>query len=182
MKVEKLEQTVKVPEGVTVSIESNNVTVKGEKGEFSRRFADPRVEINMADNNVIVLAKNATKREKKRIFTYVVHIKNMINGVKDGHVYKLKICSGHFPMNVEATENQVSVKNFLGEKIPRVLKIKEGATVKIEGTEIVVESIDKEKAGQTAADIEKLTRIKGRDLRIFQDGIYIIEKSGKVIQ
>jgi len=181
MKVEKLEKAVKVPEGVTVSVESNNVTVKGEKGEFSRRFADPRVEINMAENSVIVLAKNATKREKKRIFTYAVHIKNMIKGVKEGHVYKLKICSGHFPMNVENAGDKFSVKNFLGEKIPRILKIREGTTVKVEGTEIIVESIDKEKAGQTAANIEKLTRVRGRDLRIFQDGIYIIEKSGKVL-
>ena len=62
------------------------------------------------------------------------------------------------------------------------LEIKEGAEVKIEGDIITVESCSKETAGQTAADIEKLTKITNRDLRIFQDGIYITEKDGKPIR
>ncbi len=182
MKIEKLEQVVEVPEGTTASVANNGVAIKGKKGEMHRKFSDPKVEINMAGKNIALHAKNATRREKKRIFSYVVHIKNMIKGVNEGHLYKLKICSGHFPMNVSISGEQFSVKNFLGEKIPRVLKIKKGAAVKVEGTDVTVESVDKEIAGQTAADIEKLTTIKGRDLRIFQDGIYIVEKSGKAIE
>ena len=79
-------------------------------------------------------------------------------------------------------KNEIVIKNFLGEKVPRVLKIKEGAKVKIDGEIVLVESCDKEIAGQVAADIEKLTVIKNRDNRIFQDGIHIINKSGKQIE
>ncbi|MBU0536356.1 MAG: 50S ribosomal protein L6, partial [Nanoarchaeota archaeon] len=130
------------------------------------------------DNVLIIKAKNACKKEKTVMGTFRAHIKNMIKGVNEGHIYKLKICSGHFPMNVAMSGKDFSVSNFLGEKTPRKMIIKEGAKIKIEGEHIIVESTNKEIAGQTAANIETLTKIKGRDKRIFQDGIYIIEKDG----
>ncbi|HLC99276.1 MAG TPA: 50S ribosomal protein L6, partial [Candidatus Nanoarchaeia archaeon] len=82
-------------------------------------------------------------------------------------------------MNVSVSGNEFNVANFLGEKTPRKLKIKDGVKVKVEGEFVVVEGIRKEDAGQVAANIEILTKVKGRDRRIFQDGIYIIEKDGK---
>jgi large subunit ribosomal protein L6 len=85
-------------------------------------------------------------------------------------------------MNVAVSGDKLSVKNFLGEKIPRVAKILPGVTVKVEGDIIDIESTDKEAAGQTAANFEQLTRITNRDLRIFQDGIYITVKDGKEIK
>jgi large subunit ribosomal protein L6 len=103
----------------------------------------------------------------------------MIKGVQEGFTYKLKICSGHFPMSVALKGNTFEIKNFIGEKVPRTLKIKQGADVKIEGDQITVHATDKELAGTTAGAIEKLTRRPGFDKRIFQDGIYITEKDGK---
>lgn len=85
-------------------------------------------------------------------------------------------------MTVAVSKNELVVKNFLGEKVPRIIKLKENVTVKIEGEHIKIESPDKELAGQCAADIEKLTRRPGFDTRIFQDGIYIINKAGKDIK
>ena len=84
-------------------------------------------------------------------------------------------------MNVGISNKKFAVKNFLGEKTPRELNIKEEVNIKIEGEIIIVEGIDKEKVSQTAANIEKLTFIKQKDRRIFQDGIYIINKDGKDI-
>ena len=82
-------------------------------------------------------------------------------------------------MNVSLKGDVLEIKNFIGEKVPRTLKIRPGASVKINGDEIVVEAINKEIAGQTAGSIEKLTKRPGFDKRIFQDGIYIVEKDGK---
>ena len=56
-----------------------------------------------------------------------------------------------------------------------------GVDIKIDKAEISVSSVDKELAGQAAANFEILTKIRGRDKRIFQDGIYIINKAGKEI-
>lgn len=172
---------VALAEGVTCTIENNMVVMKAEKGEVKRSFLNPRVSINQKDGKIVLESKNATKKEKMIHNTYRAHLNNMMKGAKEGHVYKLKICSGHFPMNVSLNGNEITIKNFIGEKVPRVLKFKEGVDVKLDGTEITVTSVDKELAGQTAAEIEKLTRIKGKDLRIFQDGIYIINKDGKDI-
>ena len=179
MRIPNLEQNVQIPEKVEVSVEGKTIKVKGPKGEVQKSFNFPNVKASVKDNMVTINAKNATRREKTQLGTMKSHITNMIKGVTEGHVYKLKICSGHFPMNVSMSGDTFVIKNFLGEKVPRTLKIKQGANVKLEGTDVVVESADIETAGQVAADIEQLTRITNRDIRIFQDGIYIIEKSKK---
>ena len=179
MKVKLMKTEIEIPEGVTCDVQDKTVTTKGTKGEVVRLFNHPKVGIKMADNKLVLESNDATKREKTMHNTFRAHLKNMFKGAVEGHTYKLKICSGHFPMNASVNNNEFVIKNFLGEKVPRVLKIKEGAEVKIEGEIIIVTSLSKETAGQVAADIESLTRIKGRDLRIFQDGIYITEKDGK---
>ena len=180
MKVKDYVEEVEVS-GTDVKVDSGLITVKGEKGEVSRDFRHPKINVEIKEDKVSFKAKNATKREKKMIGTFKAHLRNLLKGAKEGHMYKLKICSGHFPMNVSLNGNIFSVKNFLGEKTPRTVKIKEGVSVKINGDIVEVESVSKELAGQTAADIEQLTRITDRDVNKFQDGIYIIYKDGKEI-
>ena len=182
MKVELMKQEVPIPEGVDVKVEERLVTIKGPKGENQRKFFGGKVEVTKEGNNVVISAKQATKREKTMIGTFTSHVRNMVKGTQEPFVYTLKICSGHFPMNVAVNGNQLVVKNFLGEKHPRTMDIIEGSTIKVQGQEITVESTDKEKAGQCAARIEILMKVKGRDRRIFQDGIYITNKAGKAIE
>ncbi len=180
MKIAEMVQELEIPEGVEVNVENNGVAVKGEKGELQRNFVSKKITFSKSDNKVILSAKNATKREKTMMNTFKAHVKNMFKGVIEGHKYELKICSGHFPMNVALKGDELSIKNFLGEKVPRVMKIQPDVKVKIDGEKIVVEGIDIEKCGQCAANIEKTTRITNRDRRIFQDGIWITSKPGKV--
>ncbi len=179
MKIKLMKTEIVIPDGITSTIDNNLVTIKGSKGEVQRSFLHPRVVFKLEGDKIILESKDASKREKTMHNTFRAHLKNMFKGAAEGHIYKLKICSGHFPMNVAVNNGEFVIKNFLGEKVPRVLKIKEGADVKLEGDQITVTSGNKETAGQVAADIEKLTTIKGRDLRIFQDGIYITDKDGK---
>lgn len=179
MKAEKITDAIELPEGVSAEIVKGIFKIKGPKGEIERKLLNPKIRTSLKDNKIFFEAKKPTKREKTLIGTFKAHIRNMIKGTKEGHIYKLRICSGHFPMNASISGDDFIVKNFFGEKIPRILKIKKGAEVKIDGNEVIVQSLDKDIAGQVAADIETLTKIKNRDLRIFQDGIYIIEKSSK---
>lgn len=175
-----LRETVDLPEGVSATSDNGIITVKGPKGEVVKAMKHPKVKIEV-DGHVIFSAEKATKREKTQIFTYRAHLRNMIAGVQEPYVYKVKICSGHFPMNVAINNGELQVKNFLGEKVPRVVKLKQGGDVKIDGEIITITSCDKEIAGQIAADFEQLTRVTNRDRRIFQDGLYIIEKAGNPI-
>tara|TARA_Y100000031_G_C8244201_1_gene397225 strand:- start:1936 stop:2490 length:555 start_codon:yes stop_codon:yes gene_type:complete len=179
MKQPLLETKISLTEGVEASMDASVLVVKGPKGEVKRDFFSPTIKLLVKDGEIIVSAINATKREKKLLNTFVAHVKNMQNGVLEGVVYELKICAGHFPMTVTVKDNTLVVKNFIGEAVNRVLKIRDGVSVKVDGEQIIVEGVEKELVGQTAADIELLCRRPGFDKRIFQDGIYIITKNGK---
>ena len=174
-----LSQEIEIPKEVEANIEENKLIVKGPEGENSREFNVGKINFEKKDNKIILSHEKATKKEKKIINTTIAHIKNMIKGVQEKFEYKLKICSSHFPMTVKIEENKVIIKNFLGEKIDRKTKIPEGAEVKIEKDIITIISTDKEIAGQAAANFENITKIRNKDIRIFQDGIYIINKAGR---
>ena len=168
-------------EGIAVQVDGARLTVNGPKGESTRDFVHPKVTIALENNKIVLRAKQGTRREKTIIGSYESHIKNMLKGAENLHTYKLKICSGHFPMNVSLSGQEVTIKNFLGEAVPRKVSFSPEAQVKINGDIIEVTSPNKEVAGQTAAKIETLCRITDRDRRIFQDGCYIIHKAGKDI-
>jgi len=173
---------IEIPEGITVQIDGVIAKVKGKAGEVSKKLFNPNVRISKEDNKIVIKALKPTKRETKLVKTFRAHIKNMLKSANEGCKYMLKICSGHFPMSVSVKGDEFIVKNFFGEKIPRILKIKQGADVKVEGDLVTVESPDKEIASQVAADIEQLTRRTKYDTRIFQDGIWIVMKDGKEIK
>lgn len=178
---ENLVEEIELPRDVTARLEEKTVKIKGAKGEVERNFSHPEIMILLKDNKIILSAKHSTKKVKKILYSLAAHLKNMIKGVQTPYVYKLSICSGHFPMNVSVSGEEVVVKNFLGETVPRKIKLLKDAVVKVSGSEIEVSSPDKEVAGQMAARIENLCRVTKRDLRIFQDGCYIIHKAGKDI-
>jgi len=178
---EELFQKIEIPEEVEVNIDGDILNVKGKEGKVKRTFNINNLIFEKKNNEIIIGSKNATKKEKKLMNTIVAHIKNMIRGVQQKFEYKLKVCFSHFPITVEINENEVVIKNFLGERIPRKLKILENVDVKVDREIITVSSISKESAGQTAANFETATRIRNKDKRIFQDGIFIINKSGKEI-
>lgn len=174
-------EKIVIREGVTVEIVGAMIKVKGPKGENERVFAHPKIEISKDDKNVILTSKKPTKREKTMLYSFKAHINNLIEGASSGFTYKLKICSSHFPMSVSVEKDEVVIKNFLGEKIPRRALIMPGVEVKVDGSMIIVEGIDKEKTSVTAARIEQATRITNRDRRIFQDGCFLVEKAGEPI-
>ncbi|MFH1591540.1 MAG: 50S ribosomal protein L6 [archaeon] len=177
-----LTQKMAIPEGVTASVGADNlVEIKGKAGEVKRIFKDARIQVRLEGNEIVLTSAQATKREKMRLNTYRAHILNMMRGVIENHVYALKVCSGHFPMNVALQGDKLSVKNFIGEKIARTLKIHKDAKVTVDGDIIGVTSASKEVAGMVAGAIERLCKRPGFDKRIFQDGIYITKKDGKSI-
>lgn len=180
----KIEKKIEVPDNVEVNIERNKVRVKGPLGELERSFKlKENIYLKKENKGIVVGCEKATKKEKKLINTTAAHIKNMIKGVVEGFEYKLQICFSHFPISVEFDKEKglFLIKNFLGENKERVAKILPGVDVEIRNDIVIVKGIDKEKVGQSAANIENATRIKEKDRRVYQDGIWIIEKAGKKI-
>ncbi len=168
---------IEIPEGVEVSIDGKVVTVKGPKGEVRRDFSFARnVRIYLSNNAVVVESFFARRKQRALTYSIAAHIRNMIKGVTEGYRYKLKIIYSHFPVSVKVQGDKVLIENFLGEKAPRVAKIVGNVKVKVEKRDIIVEGVDIEEVGQTAANIEQATKIRGFDRRVFVDGIYIYEK------
>ncbi len=186
-----LERVIEIPEGVEVVVNGNEFSVKGNGNELIRSFDLGRVEAVIApagvpaeagkNSKIILTAKGATRRESKMIGTTWAHLKNIIKGMNEEFIYELEVCTVHFPMNVKMDGDRIIIKSFLGETTERVAKILPSVKVDIKGNKITVSSYNLEAAGQTAANLEKATRLTGRDRRIFQDGIFITAKPGRVI-
>ena len=177
----EIKAEIEIPEGINFKIEDKFIKLSNDKGELLRKITRQNIIAKAEGNKITFNVQKANNNDQKIINTLLSHIKNMIKGLQEGFEYKLKICSSHFPMNVKLKNDEFSVVNFLGEKHPRKLKINPDVDVKIEGNDVTVKSMDIEKAGQVAGRIEKLTRVTGRDTRIFQDGIYITHKAGKSV-
>jgi large subunit ribosomal protein L6 len=182
MKADKMVYKLEIPDKVQLDINNGLFTVKGPKGEVKKKFVFPKVQIAKEGNEVIFNVSKPTKREKATIFSTEAHLKNMFKGVTESSIYKLKICSGHFPMKVTLKGNVLEVKNFMGETVPRTLTLKPGVVVEVKEPEITVTSPDKELSGQTAAAIEQICRRANFDRRIFQDGIYITMKDSVEVE
>lgn len=177
--ISEMKEQIKIPEGVTAKLENNSLTIKSEKGEISRIFTHPKIKIKLDNNILEISSKNVRRKEKALVKTFVAHVKNMIKGVTKGYEYHMKTVFSHFPIKTSVEENKFVIQNFLGERSPRKADILEGVTVEAKGEDIKVTGIDKEKVGQTVANIERATRVKNRDIRVFQDGVYLLGKGGK---
>ena len=174
-------QEIEIPEGIEANIEDRTLTVKGPEGENKRTFNTHNLIFEIKDNKILIGNKLATKREKKMTNTITAHIKNMIKGVQEKFEYTLKVVFSHFPITVDVQGNEAIIKNFLGEKVNRKAKIPEGAEVEVKKDIITIKSKNKEIAGQASANLERATHVRLRDRRIFQDGIYLIDKAGREI-
>ncbi|NLA39552.1 MAG: 50S ribosomal protein L6 [Methanomicrobiales archaeon] len=168
---------VEIPPDVDVTLEESVLTVSGPKGTMVRNMRFPQIDLVLEDGEIII----STVSDKKRLLamsgTLEAHAKSMIRGVTEGYEYRMKAVYSHFPIQLKLQGNRLVISNFLGEKQPRVAKILEGVTVRLGSDEVILTGIDRERVGNTAANIEHATRITKRDPRVFQDGIYITERA-----
>jgi len=176
----KLEYEIQIPEAVNITVENGSiVTVKGEMGELSRDYTHTRIRVEK-DGDLIRLETLFPRRnEKALIGTVRAHINNDIMGVQYGYRYYLKIVFSHFPIRVNPEGDKVKIENLYGGRKPRYAQILDGVKVKVDGDDVIVEGIDKEAVGQTAANIQELTRQRGKrrqSPKTFMDGLFIFEK------
>jgi large subunit ribosomal protein L6 len=178
---EDIEKIMEIPAEMNVKLEGNLLTISAKGKEAKKTFALKGVDMKLEGKKIRIWADKATKRELKLIETAGAHINNMVNGLNEDYVNKLEICNVHFPMTVKVEGEKLIIKTFLGESTPRMAKLLPNVKVEVKGNEIIVSSHDREAAGQTAANIEEATRIRKRDRRVFQDGIFLVERCGRRI-
>ena len=177
---DSLYEEIEIPGGVSAEIVDDVLVVKKDDKEIKRKLVS-LLDIEVKGNKIIITAERNRKLEKKLFGTFKAHINNMIKGLSEGFEYKLRVSNVHFPMNVsfDSNSNKFTIKNFLGEKKDRIIDTIPDVDVKVNGEDVIVSSHDIEKAGQVATNIEKGAKVKGKDRRIYQDGIFIIQKPGR---
>ncbi len=177
MVIPELRREFDIPEGVEATLQSDGLTISGPKGTLSRAIADKDIQITIEGSKIVLLIHFPSTRKAAMFGMQASVIRNMIDGCTRGFQSRLKVISSHFPITTEVREGVVLINNFLGERYPRKAKIYDGVEVTVEGEFVTVRGSDRDCVAQTAANIEQATIVRNRDRRIFQDGIYLIEKT-----
>ena len=171
-----VENTIEVPDEVTLNLTGRKVTVSGERGQVIRDFSHTRLDMEHDGKALRIWAVNPRKREASLVKTISAHVNNMIKGVTQGFTYKLKIVFVHFPMTVRVQGRKLVIANFIGERKDREAKILGDVKVTVDREDVTVEGVDIEEVAQTAANIQRACKIRRKDLRKFLDGIYVYSK------
>ena len=170
---------IELPDDVSAEVDGLALSVEGPNGRVERRLWYPDVTVAVEDAVVTIESDAEDAKTTATMGTFESHVENMIHGVTEGWEYEMKALYAHFPMQVRSEGDEVVIENFLGERAPRRTTVHGETEVEVSGEDIVLRGPDKEAVGQTAADIEQLTRVTDKDTRVFQDGVYITRKPGK---
>jgi large subunit ribosomal protein L6 len=168
-----------IPEGVSCEYKDNIFTCSKGSNSLSKELILWKINFEIKDQKILLSAKG-NKNELKYIKSTIAHIKNLFKGLDNKFTYRLEACNVHFPMTLKVEGSNLMINNFLGEKVPRKARIMPGVEIELKGQKITLTSADIGAAGETATNIEKATKVKNRDRRIFQDGIFITEKPGDI--
>ena len=173
-----VEASIEIPSTLNISIKNKIIRVTGPNGTLTRDFKFARaISMETGDNSVHLFVHQPRKKEKSLLNTIRSHINNLMKGAEANFIYKMKVVYAHFPMTVQVKDNLVHIENFIGERNIRKAKIRGSKTkVTVDGDDIIIESPYIEDVGQTAANIRQVTKIKKKDPRVFQDGIYTYYK------
>jgi large subunit ribosomal protein L6 len=167
---------VPVPQGVTVNVEGQTVSVKGPKGELQTSLVQ-HVCVALEDNNVVVKPRNNSKLARSAWGMCRTLVANLMVGVTEGFTKTLEINGVGYRAAVQGK----GLKLNLGYSHDVVYDIPEGIDVKTpKPTEIVISGIDKQQVGQVAAEIREWRKpepYKGKGIKYA--GEYIFRKEGK---
>jgi len=180
LKTEELD----IPEGVDITVKARIITVKGPRGTLTKnvRHIDMDIRLLKSKTSKVTLAVwQGGRKHVACLRTIRSLIVNMITGVTKGFQYKMRAVYAHFPINCIIQENgrALEIRNFLGEKIVRNVKMLDGVTViesKNQKDELILEGTDVQNVSQSAASIHGVCRVRNKDIRKFLDGIYVSEK------
>ena len=167
---------VPVPAGVDVTIDGQNVTVKGPKGTLTHAVAEP-ITVVQEDGAIAVSRPDDERLSKSLHGLSRTLIANMVTGVTTGYTKTLEIVGTGYRVTAKGSDLEFA----LGFSHPVTVPAPEGITFRVEApTRFAVEGIDKQQVGEVAAKIRKLRKpdpYKGKGVRY--QGEQIRRKAGK---
>jgi large subunit ribosomal protein L6 len=169
-------QVVTIPKGISISMKKHMMQFQGPLGKTFKSFRKIPVNIKIKEGKVVLTAQGSRKREYSILHTSRSLIKNICEGLIEGYTIKMKIVYAHFPITVKVQGKEILIENFQGERAARKTKIAGNTKVIPKGEDIILTGEVLTDVTQTAANIQLKTKVKGKDHRVFLDGIYIYEK------
>jgi large subunit ribosomal protein L6 len=167
---------VSIPSGVTASIDSGVLSVKGPKGTLSLTMRD-EISYTLDDGSILVKPANDSKQARAFWGMQRTLVQNLITGVTDGFTKKLLITG----VGYRAASQGKVLKLQLGYSHDVNIDVPEGIEIKTpDQTTVEISGIDKQKVGQIAAEIRRWRKpepYKGKGIKY--DGEYIFRKEGK---
>jgi large subunit ribosomal protein L6 len=167
---------IKLPEGVSVSMDEKNLTAKGSKGELVVQLSS-QVDVTVADNVVSVTPKSKDKQSRAIWGTVRSNINNAVAGVATGFTRNLEINGVGYRAAMQGNKLALS----LGYSHPVEMDVPAGLTVKVDGnTKIEITGADKQLLGQFAAEIRAKRPpepFKGKGVKYAEE--HIVRKEGK---
>lgn len=184
MKYIQTDQILEVPKGVTLDIKARSIKVTGPRGVLTKDLKHIDVTFKkLSERAIKITVHHGDRKHVAALRTVKSLISNLITGVTKGYKYKMRYVYAHFPINLNIVdidgEKFVEIRNFLGEKRVRHVKVHEGVTVEPSTTqkdELVLSGNSLEAVSQNAADIQQICRVRNKDIRKFLDGIYVSER------
>ena len=174
--IEKFQDEVIIPEGVTVTQNKHMLEFVGPLGKTHKSFRSIPVKIEIADGKVLLKTIDYRKRDYAILHTARSIIRNICEGLIEGYTIKMKVVFAHFPITVKVEGKTILIENFQGERAPRTTKIVGNTKVNPKGEDVIITGEVWTDVTQTAANIELKTKVKNKDHRVFLDGIYAYEK------
>ncbi len=167
---------VAIPSGVTATIESGQLSVKGPKGTLAMPLRD-EISYTLEDGGISVQPANATKQARAFWGMQRTLVQNLITGVTEGFTKKLLITGVGYRANAQGK----NLKLQLGYSHDVDFAVPEGIEIKTpDNTTVEISGIDKQKVGQVAAEIRRWRKpepYKGKGIKY--DGEFIFRKEGK---
>ena len=167
---------IDIPAGVTITVEGQDVTVKGPKGELSLTVASP-IEAKVEENQVIVTRPDDERASRSLHGLTRTLINNNIIGVTQGYEKKLQVVGTGCRVNAKGQ----ALEFALGYSHSITVEPPQGITFSVEGNDkVIVSGIDKQAVGEVAANIRKLRKpepYKGKGVRY--EGERVRRKAGK---
>jgi len=189
MRVLKTEDFVPIPSDVEISIKARKVSVKGPRGQVNKDFSHLPCEIEKVEAGKKKAAGPHLRirmwfggyRQACAVNTLKSHINNMIVGVTEGFMYKMRLVYAHFPINtiVPKDGSSVQIKNFLGGKHIKNIDMIKGVTVRNNADvkdELIFEGFDNAAVSLCCARVNQSVNVGDKDERKFLDGIFVSEK------
>jgi large subunit ribosomal protein L6 len=168
---------IDIPVNVKVRMEGNTFIVDGKLGTLRKDITRLPIAVDLKDKKLVIKPPGTRKKDLAMTNTAKSIIQSMIKGVETGFTYKLKVVYAHFPISVKTKGKEIHVENYFGERAPRVSHVVGDTTkVNVMGEDVIVQGPSLEEVSQTAANIEFSTKLKGKDQRVFLDGLYIYSR------